>query len=59
MSRIAKAELLYDELPSLDEVIRRINAVTVEDVHVLAKELLNQPETLAIVGPFEDEGESH
>ncbi len=55
MSRIAKAELLYDELPSLDEVIRRINAVSVEDVHVLAKELLNQPETLAIVGPFDEQ----
>ena len=53
MSRIAKAELLYDELPSLDEVIRRIDAVTLADVQVLAKELFNQPETLAIVGPFE------
>ena len=28
MSRIAKAELLYDELPSIDEVLRRISAVT-------------------------------
>ena len=54
MSRIAKAELLYDELPSLDEVIRRVDAVTLEDVQLLAKELFNQPETLAIVGPFEE-----
>jgi predicted Zn-dependent peptidase len=53
MSRIAKAELLYDELPSIDEVIRRVDAVTVEDVHVLAKELFAQPETLAMVGPFD------
>ena len=52
MSRIAKAELLYDELPSIDEVIRRIDAVTLEDVQVLAKELVSQPETLAMVGPF-------
>ncbi len=51
MSRIAKAELLYDELPSIDEVIRRINAVTLEDVQLLAKELFTQPETLAVVGP--------
>jgi predicted Zn-dependent peptidase len=51
MSRIAKAELLYDELPGIDEVIRRIDAVTVEDVQVLAKELFDQPETLAVVGP--------
>ena len=53
MSRIAKAELLYDELPSLDEVIRRIDAVTIDEVQVLATELFNQPETLAIAGPFE------
>jgi len=53
MSRIAKAELLYDELPSIDEVIRRVDAVTLDDVHLLAKELFTQPETLALVGPFE------
>ena len=52
MSRIAKAELLYDELPSIDEVIRRIDAVTLVDVQLLAKELFSQPETLAVVGPF-------
>ena len=51
MSRIAKAELLYDELPGLDEVIRRIDAVTVEDVQELAVELFAGPETLATVGP--------
>jgi len=51
MSRIAKAELLYDELPSLAEVVRRIEAVTLDDVHLLAKQILTQPETLAVVGP--------
>jgi predicted Zn-dependent peptidase len=51
MSRIAKAELLYDELPGIDEVIGRIDAVTVEEVQLLAKELFDQPETLAVVGP--------
>ena len=51
MSRIAKAELLYDELPTLEEVIGRIDAVTLEDVQLLAKELFAQPETLAVVGP--------
>jgi predicted Zn-dependent peptidase len=53
MSRLAKAELLYDELPSIDEVIGRIDAVTLEDVQILAKELFSQPETLAVVGPVE------
>ena len=53
MSRIAKAELLYDELPGISEVIRRIDAVTLDDVQLLAKELFDQPETLALVGPGE------
>jgi len=51
MSRIAKAELLYDELPGIDEILRRIDQVTLEDVQILGKELFGQPETLAVVGP--------
>ena len=51
MSRIAKAELLYDELPSIDEVLRRISAVTLEDVNTLAGRLFRQKQTLAVVGP--------
>jgi predicted Zn-dependent peptidase len=53
MSRIAKAELLYDELPSIDDVLRRIADVTVEDVNALARGLLGRPQTLAVVGPFD------
>ena len=30
MSRIAKAELLYDELPSIDEVLQRVADVTLD-----------------------------
>jgi len=51
MSRIAKAELLYDELPSIDEIIHRVDVVTLDDVHTLARSLFRQPETLAVVGP--------
>ena len=51
MSRIAKAELLYDELPSIDEVLRRISAVTLDEVNDLARELFRQRQTLAVVGP--------
>ena len=51
MSRLGKAELVYDELLSLDEVIRRVEAVTRDDVRAIAAELFSQPEILAIVGP--------
>jgi predicted Zn-dependent peptidase len=53
MARIAKAELLYDELPSVDEVIERIDQVTLDDVRTLSRTLLSQPQTLAVVGPFD------
>ncbi|MEZ5116340.1 MAG: pitrilysin family protein [Candidatus Nanopelagicales bacterium] len=53
MSRIAKAELMYDELPSVDEVLRRIDAVTPEEVRILAAELLDRPPALAVIGPFD------
>ncbi len=55
MARVAKAELLYDELPSIDEVIRRIDAVTLDDVRTLAAQLFSQRQTLAVVGPFESD----
>ncbi len=51
MSRLGKAELIYDELLSLDEVIHRIDTVTLDDVRELAGALFTQPEILAVAGP--------
>ena len=51
MSRLGKAELVHDELLSIDEVLARIEAVTVPEVRALAADLFTQPEILAVVGP--------
>jgi predicted Zn-dependent peptidase len=51
MGRLGKAELVYDELLSIDEVIARIDAVTLDEVHTLARDLFSQAEILAVVGP--------
>ncbi|WP_411285177.1 M16 family metallopeptidase [Lapillicoccus sp.] len=51
MSRLGKAELVYDEFLSTDDVIGRINAVTLDEVRSVASALFAQPEILAIVGP--------
>jgi predicted Zn-dependent peptidase len=51
MSRIGKAELVYDELLSLDDVLERVDAVTRDEVAALAAELFGQAEILAVVGP--------
>lgn len=52
MTRIAKAELVTGELPSINEALDRINAVTLDEVASVAVELFSQPATLAVVGPF-------
>lgn len=52
MSRLAKGELLYGDLMPVDELLARVDAVTVADVNTLAAELLTQPMSLAVVGPF-------
>lgn len=51
MARLGKAELVHDELLSIDEVIARIDAVTLAQVHEVAAEVFSRPEILAIVGP--------
>jgi predicted Zn-dependent peptidase len=53
MSRLGKAELAYGELLSVDDVLRRIDAVTLDEVREVAAELFAAPQTLAVVGPFD------
>jgi predicted Zn-dependent peptidase len=55
MSRIGKSELVYGEVMSFDEILKRINAVTPEDIRSIANAILPQSPTLAIVGPFKNE----
>lgn len=54
MSRLAKSELVHDELPSVDELLARIDAVTLDDVNALAAHLYTGSPVLAAVGPFPD-----
>jgi predicted Zn-dependent peptidase len=51
MSRLGKAELVHDELLSIDEVIARIDAVTLDEVREVAAAVFGSPEILAVVGP--------
>lgn len=56
MSRLAKSELLFGDLMSVDELLARVEAVTVDEVNAVAADLLARPMSLAVVGPF-DEGD--
>lgn len=53
MSRLGRGELLFGDQLSVDEVLRRIDAVELSDVAELAREVLDQPFTLAVSGPFD------
>nr|WP_239138094.1 pitrilysin family protein [Actinoplanes regularis] len=55
MSRLAKSELLYGDLMSVDELLTRVDAVTIADVGQVAADILAREQSLAVVGPF-DEG---
>jgi predicted Zn-dependent peptidase len=51
MSRIGKAELIYGRVPTIDETVAEIEAVTLDEVNALAGELAASPRTLAVIGP--------
>jgi predicted Zn-dependent peptidase len=53
MSRLAKSELLYGDLMTVDELLARVERVTLDDVNALAAELFTGPLSLAVVGPFD------
>ena len=55
MSRIGKAELVYGDLLSVDEVLAHIDAVTLDEVSETAAVLLRAEPTLAVVGPFDED----
>ncbi len=55
MNRIGKAELSYGHHLSVDEMLGRIAAVTLDDVHAVARDVLgaHRP-SLALIGPIND-----
>jgi predicted Zn-dependent peptidase len=54
MSRLGKGELLYGEILEIDDLLGRIEAVTVNDVRSVASDLLSRPRSLGVIGPFDD-----
>jgi len=52
MSRIGKGELTYGDYLTVSQTLDRIDAVTSEDVALIAKELLSRPIAAAVVGPY-------
>jgi len=55
MMRLGRAEVCGNVVLSIEDVINRINAVTLDDVRRIAEKLLVAKTTLAVIGPFTDE----
>ncbi len=54
MSRIGAGLLLHGEILTVDEVLARVEALTLEEVHAAATQLVAAPRTLSVVGPFDE-----
>jgi len=54
MGRLGKSELVHGELLSVDEIIARVDAVTLDDVQAVAASLVEQSWALGVIGPFDD-----
>jgi len=55
MHRLGRSEITVGEVPTLDELVARVDAVTPADVTRVVERVLAAPDrTLAAVGPFDE-----
>ena len=53
---MGKQALLYPEIETVDDILKKIDAVTADDVLRLSKELLQEDKfRMALIGPYDDE----
>ncbi len=53
MSRIGRSEISHGEILSVDEVLARTDAVTIETATEAARDVFGRPMALAVIGPFD------
>jgi len=54
MSRIGSADISTGDLPSIDGLLARIDAITLDDIAREAATILSAPKSLTVIGPFEE-----
>ena len=52
MSRLGKSEIAQGEILSVNETLKRLDRVTLQDARRVAERVLSQPLTLTVLGPF-------
>jgi len=55
MSRLGRSQLVHGEVPDVDELMGRIEAITADDVARVGSEVLGGQRVLAVVGPFDED----
>jgi len=51
MSRLGKSEIAHGEILTVEETLRRVSRVTLDDARRVAERVLSQPLTLTVLGP--------
>jgi len=54
MSRLGRSETGHGEILSLDEMLERVESVTLDDANRVAHAILTRPMALTVLGPFDD-----
>ena len=52
MSRLGKSEISHGEVLTMDQILKRLDAVTLENAHRAARRVFSQPLSLTVLGPF-------
>ncbi|MCA1657077.1 MAG: insulinase family protein, partial [Actinobacteria bacterium] len=55
MSRLGRGQLVHGDVIDVDELIARIDAVTIDDVGRVTGEVMGGHRVLAVVGPFDED----
>jgi predicted Zn-dependent peptidase len=55
MSRLGKSEIAHGEVITLDEVLEKLDAVTLEECREVAADVLSRPRSVTVIGPFDDD----
>ncbi|MEZ5191008.1 MAG: pitrilysin family protein [Schumannella sp.] len=59
MTRLGRSEITHGEFADLDETLRRIGAVTRDDIQALAADLASRPLSLSAVGALDADAFAH
>jgi predicted Zn-dependent peptidase len=51
MSRLGKSEIAQGEILTVDQILRRVERVTLDDARAVAHRILSRPMTLTVLGP--------